>query len=143
MLFLSEDPRIGQVHGMGIGIGIFVVAFGAVLAFAVDWSIGGLDLENVGWILMIGGVVGLILLSALWKRRLAAEAATPAGKRRIADVAGAPDGPTPLPPVTTMTTVPPLPETVAALTPPAKVVTVRASVPVNPGATSPGRPHRS
>ena len=61
---MSESPHIGQAHSMGIGIGIFVVALGAILTFAVDWSIGGLDLRDVGWALMIAGVVGLILLSA-------------------------------------------------------------------------------
>jgi len=46
---------------MGIGINIFLVAVGAVLAFAVDATVAGLDIKVVGVILMAAGVVGLIL----------------------------------------------------------------------------------
>jgi hypothetical protein len=42
---------------MGIGVGIFLLAFGAVLAFAVDWTLAGLDLHAVGWILMAAGAL--------------------------------------------------------------------------------------
>lgn len=105
---------------MGIVIGIFVVAFGAVLAFAVDWSIGGLDLTDVGWILMIAGVVGLILWSALWKRRLEAEDQTSTRHRRVPDAPRANDDPTPRPPTTKVAAVPPPAETV----PPAPQQTV-------------------
>jgi hypothetical protein len=97
---VSESPHIGQAHSMSIGIGVFVVALGAVLAFAVDWSIGGLDLKDVGWFFMIAGVVGLILLSALWKRRLEAEAVASTRRRQVADVPPAYDDPTPPPPAT-------------------------------------------
>jgi hypothetical protein len=109
-----KSPHIGQAHSMGIGIGIFVVALGAVLAFAVDWSIGGLELQEVGWIFMIAGVVGLILLSALWKRRLEAEAVASTSQRQVADVPPADDDPTPRP-LDTMTAV--APEPVTPMTP--------------------------
>ena len=46
---------------MGIGASIFLVAVGAILAFAVNTSISGLDIAVVGWILMVAGVVGLAL----------------------------------------------------------------------------------
>lgn len=48
---------------MGIDVGIFLIALGAILTFAVDWTVGGLDLKAVGWILMAAGVAGLILFS--------------------------------------------------------------------------------
>ena len=44
---------------MGIGVSIFLIALGAILAFAVDVSVSGLDLNTIGVILMIIGVVGL------------------------------------------------------------------------------------
>ena len=47
---------------MGIGASIFLVAVGAILAFAVNASISGLDIAVVGWILMVAGVVGLALM---------------------------------------------------------------------------------
>ena len=46
---------------MGIGASIFLIAVGAILAFAVHWSIQGLDLAVVGYILMIVGVLGVAL----------------------------------------------------------------------------------
>lgn len=50
---------------MGIGVSVFLLAVGAILAFAVDVSVSGLDLETVGVILMIVGALGL-LISALF-----------------------------------------------------------------------------
>ncbi len=44
---------------MGIGVSIFLIALGAILAFAVDVSTGGIDLNTIGVILMVVGVVGL------------------------------------------------------------------------------------
>ena len=57
---------------MGIGVSIFLMALGAVLAFAVEFDIAGLDIAVVGWILMIVGVIGAVLsLTALapWTTR--------------------------------------------------------------------------
>lgn len=46
---------------MTIGASIFLIAIGAILNFAVDDSIGGIDLPTVGVILMICGAIGLLL----------------------------------------------------------------------------------
>jgi hypothetical protein len=46
---------------MGIGAGIFLLAIGGVLAFAVTDHIPGVDLTVVGYILMAAGALGLIL----------------------------------------------------------------------------------
>ncbi|MEV6814944.1 DUF6458 family protein [Micromonospora sp. NPDC051296] len=54
---------------MGIGTSIFLLAVGAILTFAIDASIGGLDLDVVGWILMAAGVLGLIMTTLVWGRR--------------------------------------------------------------------------
>ena len=54
---------------MGIGGSIFLIALGAILAFAVDASLGFLDLYVVGWVLMLAGVVGLILTMWYWRSR--------------------------------------------------------------------------
>ena len=45
---------------MGVGVSVFLLAVGAILAFAVDISTQGLDLSVVGVILMIVGLVGLL-----------------------------------------------------------------------------------
>ena len=46
----------------GIGFGIFLVALGAILRYAVTAEVAGLDIGTVGVILMIAGIV-LFLLS--------------------------------------------------------------------------------
>ncbi|HZO69283.1 MAG: DUF6458 family protein [Kribbellaceae bacterium] len=47
---------------MGIGVGIFMIALGAILSFAVADRISGVDLTMVGYILMGTGALGLVLV---------------------------------------------------------------------------------
>jgi hypothetical protein len=54
---------------VGIGASIFLIALGAILTFALDLSIGGLNVDIVGWILMAAGVLGLIMTTLIWGRR--------------------------------------------------------------------------
>lgn len=54
---------------MGIGAGIFLVAVGAILAFAVNWTANGFNIHTIGIILMIAGVAGIILDIALFAPR--------------------------------------------------------------------------
>ncbi|MEV4536763.1 DUF6458 family protein [Asanoa sp. NPDC049518] len=54
---------------MGIGGSIFLIAVGAIFTFALDVSVGWLDLDVVGWVLMLAGVVGLVLTMWLWQSR--------------------------------------------------------------------------
>jgi hypothetical protein len=51
---------------MGIGVSLFLIAAGAILAFAVNATVSGLDLVAVGWILMGVGAVGLVLSIIFW-----------------------------------------------------------------------------
>lgn len=46
---------------MALGSGIFLVVVGAILAFAVDANLSGLDLQVVGWICMIAGALAIVL----------------------------------------------------------------------------------
>lgn len=46
---------------MGIGTSLFLIAVGAILKFAVTASISGVELETVGTILMVIGIVGLAI----------------------------------------------------------------------------------
>jgi Domain of unknown function (DUF6458) len=57
---------------MGIGVGIFLIALGAILTWAVDWHVAGLDLHVVGWVLMLCGLAGIILFFVFWNNRRAA-----------------------------------------------------------------------
>lgn len=54
---------------MGIGVSVFLIAVGAVLAFAVDVSVSGLDLDTVGLILMAAGIIGLVATLFLFNGR--------------------------------------------------------------------------
>ena len=45
---------------MTIGGSLFVIAVGAILRYAVEDNIKGVDLETIGLILMIVGLVGLL-----------------------------------------------------------------------------------
>ena len=46
---------------MGIGTSIFLIAVGAILAFAVTTSVSGIEIATVGVILMVVGIIGLLL----------------------------------------------------------------------------------
>jgi len=52
---------------MGIGVSIFLIAVGAILAFAVTTEVSGLDIGTVGWILMLVGGLGLLLSLVFWQ----------------------------------------------------------------------------
>lgn len=65
---------------MGIGASIVLIALGAILAFAVDAQVAGIDIQAVGWILMGAGVLGLLmtlLVFAPRRRRRVVETGVP------------------------------------------------------------------
>jgi uncharacterized membrane protein HdeD (DUF308 family) len=46
---------------MTIGTSLFLIAVGAILRYAVDATVAGLDIQTAGLILMVIGVVGLVI----------------------------------------------------------------------------------
>ena len=54
---------------MGIGVSLFLFAVGAILTFATDVTVSGLNLDVVGVILMLVGVIGLVLTLIVWGSR--------------------------------------------------------------------------
>ena len=50
---------------MGIGTSIFLIAVGAILRYAVTVTVSGVELQTVGLILMIVGVIGLVISLAV------------------------------------------------------------------------------
>ena len=44
---------------MGLGVGIFLIAVGAILAFAVNATSGAVDVQTVGWILIGVGLASV------------------------------------------------------------------------------------
>ncbi len=51
---------------MGIGASLFLIAVGAILKWAVEAEVAGVDLQTVGLILLIVGILGLILSLLFW-----------------------------------------------------------------------------
>ena len=70
---------------MGIGTSIFLIAVGAILYFAVNADISGLEISTVGLILMIVGIIGLLIslfYTTLATRRGAAPVDRPVARER-------------------------------------------------------------
>lgn len=99
---------------MGIAVSLLLIALGAILVWAVNTEPSGLDLDAVGVILMIVGLVGFVLSLLWWQswwgggyfRRRATYAdprydygdRAPAGRRRVVEeeeAAPPPPGPPP------------------------------------------------
>lgn len=54
---------------MRLRASLFLIALGAILRFAVSEQMRGVDLQAVGLILMIVGVLGLLVETVLWVSR--------------------------------------------------------------------------
>lgn len=65
----EDSTGAGRLTGMGLGIGIFLIAVGGLLAFAVDYQLGWLDINVAGWVLLVVGVLALLLTLLYWSRR--------------------------------------------------------------------------
>ncbi|HYP48930.1 MAG TPA: DUF6458 family protein [Thermoleophilaceae bacterium] len=50
---------------MQIGTSIFLIALGAILRYAVTITVSGIELQTVGLILMVVGVIGLVISLAV------------------------------------------------------------------------------
>ncbi len=62
---------------MTIGGSLFCIAVGAILYFAVTAELAGIELQTVGIILMIVGVLGLVLGLVMGGRRRSAPPGPP------------------------------------------------------------------
>ncbi|MFD6290900.1 MULTISPECIES: DUF6458 family protein [unclassified Streptomyces] len=56
---------------MGLGGCIILIAAGAILTFATDWDMQGVNLDLVGVIFMIVGLIGVATFSSIARRRRA------------------------------------------------------------------------
>lgn len=54
---------------MSLGGCIILIAAGAVLTFANDWHMKGVNLDLVGLIFMIVGLIGVVTFSSIARRR--------------------------------------------------------------------------
>ena len=51
---------------MGIGVSLLLIAVGAILIWAVDVTVSGIELTTVGWILLVVGAIGALLSLIFW-----------------------------------------------------------------------------
>jgi hypothetical protein len=72
---------------MGIGASIFLLALGAILTFAVNYQVAGIDINVVGIILMVVGIIGLLMFLVVWGPRSRTRTTTvgPVEERRVYD----------------------------------------------------------
>ena len=82
---------------MGIGVSLLLIAAGAVLAWAVHATTNGFDVNTVGYILLVVGIIGFLLSLMFWstwagpgyftrsRRRTVAEGPAPAGRRTVVE----------------------------------------------------------
>jgi hypothetical protein len=77
---------------MGIGVSLILIAVGAILTWAVDAQVSGLNVNAVGVILMIVGLIGGLFSLAFWSSwwgpgyfgRYATASSAPVRRRRVA-----------------------------------------------------------
>jgi hypothetical protein len=62
---------------MRIGVGIFLMVLGAILAFAVETDVPGISVNALGVILLLIGLVAVVYSLMFWSTL------TPWGRRRI------------------------------------------------------------
>ena len=72
---------------MGIGASVFLIAVGAILAFALDYEVSGVDIAAIGWILMGVGALGIVVTLVIWapRRTRRAPSRRPDDNRRFAE----------------------------------------------------------
>jgi hypothetical protein len=51
---------------MGIGVSLLLIALGAILVWAVNVSVSGLELVTIGWILLAVGAIGALISLIFW-----------------------------------------------------------------------------
>ena len=62
---------------MGVGVGIFLMVLGAILAFAVQTDVPGVNVNTLGVILLLIGLVAFVYSLIFWSTL------TPWGRRRV------------------------------------------------------------
>jgi hypothetical protein len=79
---------------MGLGVSLFLVAVGAILTWAVTADVSGLDIQVVGVILMVVGVLGFLLSLLFWSS-WGGPAYFPGRRRTYVEEGPPPPGPPP------------------------------------------------
>ena len=67
---------------MGIGVSLLLMAAGAILIWAVNATVSGIELHTIGWILLAVGAIGALLSLIFWSSWGGVGAGAPADGRR-------------------------------------------------------------
>ncbi|MGE5691181.1 MAG: DUF6458 family protein [Pseudomonadota bacterium] len=51
---------------MGLGVSLILIAVGAILTWAVNAQVSGIELQTIGVILMVVGIAGFLLSLVFW-----------------------------------------------------------------------------
>ena len=51
---------------MGIGVSLILIAVGAILTWAVNTEVSGIEIQTIGVILMVVGIAGALLSLVFW-----------------------------------------------------------------------------
>ena len=70
---------------MSTGFSLFLIAVGAILYWAVTYTVSGVELTTIGAILMIVGVIGLALSLLFWSSFAPFASSAPFGRRTVSD----------------------------------------------------------
>jgi hypothetical protein len=65
----TPPPNVFFLQGglsVGLGVSLILVAVGAILTWAVEAEVSGLDIQVIGVILMIVGIAGFLLSMMFW-----------------------------------------------------------------------------
>src|SRR3954469_9159279 len=81
----SGDTR-RRFQEMGIGVSLILIAVGAILTWAVETTVSGVDINTVGVILMIVGGVAPLLSLMFWSRGGGYGVAGDGSRRRVTRV---------------------------------------------------------
>jgi hypothetical protein len=73
-----DEPQDGR-WTMRVGVGIFLMVLGAILAFAVETDVPGISVNALGVILLLVGAVATLYSLVFWS------SLTPWGRRRIVE----------------------------------------------------------
>jgi hypothetical protein len=63
---IDNDPNPDKEAIMATGVSLFFLAVGAILTFAINTPVNGVDLDTVGVILMVIGLLGMLFSLVLW-----------------------------------------------------------------------------
>jgi hypothetical protein len=61
--------RADQGVDVDIGASLFLIGLGAIFAFAVNIDLPGIEIQVIGWILMIIGLFGMAVSFLYWRPR--------------------------------------------------------------------------